>query len=274
MRPDRQTRYARAHDLDRWKTDERVAARGFAHRWDSVVADGNGEDFFLDLLEEYLRPDADVLDVGCGHGELSLAIARRAGSVVGVERDPAVLELADELLAESGLTNVRFVQAELAGPGESHPGGLLPLPDSCVDLVVDRRGPPLPRFLDDLLRVARPGATVLGMHAAGTAPAPPWAASMPSLRARFSSAGHDEIAGWVTGPLERLGITEYRLWWLDVPEYLYSARSLYDRLADDGVPPWQTVAAEAEAAFAENEADGAVALRHIRLVWTVRLPGA
>jgi hypothetical protein len=45
MRPTRQTRYATAHDLDSWKTDQRIAAQGFAHRWDSVIADGNGEDF-------------------------------------------------------------------------------------------------------------------------------------------------------------------------------------------------------------------------------------
>lgn len=264
MRPVRDTRYARAHDLDGWKIDERVAARGFAHRWDSVVADGNGEDFFLQVLDEFLTGGLDVLDVGCGHGEFTLSVARQARSAVGVERHRGYVELANELLGESGLTNVRFVQAELADR--------LPLPDRSIDLVIDRRGPRLARFLDDLRRVARPGAVIVGMHPAGTAPAPPWAASIPSVLDRFQFLGYDEVASWVTGPLARQGLTDYRLWWFDVPEYLSSAHSLYDRLAADDSPPWDAVAAELEAAHARNQDEGAVTLRHIRLVWTVQLP--
>ncbi len=168
MRPVRQTRYARAHDLDSWKTDERIAARGFAHRWDSGVADGNGEDFFLELLDHHVGPGLDVLDVGCGHGELALSVAMRVQSVVCVERHRELLDLAEELLGESGLANVRFVQAELAGPGDARPGGPLPLPDCSVDLVIDRRGPPLVRYLDDLRRAARRGAVIVGRNRAAT----------------------------------------------------------------------------------------------------------
>jgi SAM-dependent methyltransferase len=277
VRPARQTRYARAHDLDSWKTDERIAARGFAHRWDSVVADGNGEDFFLRLLDQHIRADADVLDVGCGHGELALSVARRARSVVGLERDRACLELAEELRGESGLSNVRFIETELAAPAECHRGerprgGPLPLADRCVDLVIDRRGPALSRYLDDLLRVARPGTLVIGMHPGGTAPEPPWAPSVPSLRHRFQMLGYDEVASWVTSPLRSHGIAQCWLWWIDVPEYLFSPRSLYDRLAGQTAAPWESVAAEVQAAYERNQADGALILRHVRLVWAARLP--
>jgi hypothetical protein len=53
-----------------------------------------------------------------------------------------------------------------------------------------------------------------------------------------------------------------------------AARQLtsYDRLAGETVPPWDEAAAEAEAAYAANQAGGALTLRHIRLAWTVRLP--
>jgi hypothetical protein len=122
------------------------------------------------------------------------------------------------------------------------------------------------------MRPARPGAVVIGMHPAGTAPLPSWAASVPSLCHRFHMLGYDEVASWVTGPLTRHGIAQYRLWWIDVPEYVFSARSLYDRLADQTVPPWDLVAAAAEAAYRHNQADGALILRHVRLVWTAHLP--
>jgi hypothetical protein len=49
----------------------------------------------------------------------------------------------------------------------------------------ERRGPPLVRYVDDLVhRVARRGAVIIGMHPAGTAPPPSWAASAPSLCGR------------------------------------------------------------------------------------------
>lgn len=276
MRPARLTRYASAHDLDNWKTDERIAARGFAHKWESVVADGNGEDFFLELLSHHLTPKSDVLDVGCGHGDLALAISRRAHSVIGLERDSGLIGLARELLAESGRTNVGFVQTELAGPDEDHRGGPLPLADRSIDLVVDRRGPPLRRYVRDLLRVGRPGTVILGMHPAGSAPPPPWVGAVPSLASLFVSFPCDEVASWVTAALSWHGLTDYRLWWIDVPEYLLSPRALYDRLAQapgaPTTPSWPSVSADLRTAFNANQVDGALVLRHLRLVWEVRLP--
>jgi hypothetical protein len=64
-----------------------------------------------------------------------------------------------------------------------------------------------------------------------------------------------------------------------VPEYLYSGRSLYGRLTSydrltggETVPAWEEAAAEAEAAYANNQDGSALVLRHVRLAWTVRLP--
>lgn len=59
-----------------------------------------------------------VLDVGCGAGEVSVLLAELVGpdgAVVGVDVNPAVLEVAGARAAEAGLENVSFVEADLAG---------------------------------------------------------------------------------------------------------------------------------------------------------------
>jgi ubiquinone/menaquinone biosynthesis C-methylase UbiE len=48
-------------------------------------------------LAELLRPGLSVIDVGCGSGAITAGIARAVGphgSVLGIDRDPALLELA------------------------------------------------------------------------------------------------------------------------------------------------------------------------------------
>ena len=50
--------------MDRWKSDPRIAARGFKHAYDAVVDDGNGEDLFLELVDQLITPTTDLLDVG------------------------------------------------------------------------------------------------------------------------------------------------------------------------------------------------------------------
>ncbi|HMN31161.1 MAG TPA: methyltransferase domain-containing protein, partial [Caldilineaceae bacterium] len=162
------TNYARAHDMDSWLRDPRIATRGFAHRWRSSVAAGNGEDAFIALLEQHLRPDSDVLDLGCGHGELTLTLAARCRTIVGIEREAGYLELAKELAAEQKVTNVQFFLVNLAGGGDQErPFAGIPLADESIDLFVNRRGPLLRRYLAEARRVARRGAVIVGLHPTG-----------------------------------------------------------------------------------------------------------
>ena len=56
-----------------------------------------------------------VLDLGTGPGHVAFALANivgPSGSVVGVDRDPRMLALADARRDESGLGNVRFVEGD------------------------------------------------------------------------------------------------------------------------------------------------------------------
>jgi Methylase involved in ubiquinone/menaquinone biosynthesis len=61
---------------------------------------------------------ARVLDLGCGPGQLALALAPHAGEVVAVDPEPEMLRIAAENAAAAGL-EIRFVEGSSAdiGPG-------------------------------------------------------------------------------------------------------------------------------------------------------------
>ena len=78
--------------------------------------------FFGDLTEQVFKlagigQGMRVLDVGCGTGDVSFLAASMvgpSGSVVGVDRSPEAVALASERAVAAGLTNVRFLTADLA----------------------------------------------------------------------------------------------------------------------------------------------------------------
>ncbi|WP_431236238.1 class I SAM-dependent methyltransferase (plasmid) [Mycolicibacterium psychrotolerans] len=57
---------------------------------------------------------SDVLDSGCGHAELSLALAARGYTVVGLDTSATAIEAAAAAAAERGLTTATFAQADVA----------------------------------------------------------------------------------------------------------------------------------------------------------------
>ena len=66
----------------------------------------------LDLLDP--QPGDRVLDLFCGLGNFTLPLARRAGSVVGVEGEAGLVARARANAARNGLGNVEFHAADLA----------------------------------------------------------------------------------------------------------------------------------------------------------------
>jgi SAM-dependent methyltransferase len=65
-----------------------------------------------------ITPGMRVLDVGCGAGDVSMLLAELVGpdgSVIGVDADPAVLELARARTASAGLANVSYIEQNLDG---------------------------------------------------------------------------------------------------------------------------------------------------------------
>ena len=78
--------------------------------------------FYGDLTEQVLRlagiePGMRVLDVGCGAGDVSFlaaALVGPDGTVIGVDKAPAALDLAQQRAHAAGLTNVHFVEGDAA----------------------------------------------------------------------------------------------------------------------------------------------------------------
>ena len=70
-----------------------------------------------------LEPAADeaVLDLYCGLGNFTLPLARRAGRVLGVEGDAALVGRARRNAERNGIGNARFALADLAGDLRAEP---------------------------------------------------------------------------------------------------------------------------------------------------------
>lgn len=70
------------------------------------------------LMEVGLPPDARCLDVGCGGGDVTVALARMVpdGFVVGVDIDETVVETARQEAASAGITNVEFRVLDVTEP--------------------------------------------------------------------------------------------------------------------------------------------------------------
>lgn len=96
-----------------------------------------------------------ILDIGCGTGELGLALAARGHSVTGVDLAPTAIARARRKAAERGLT-AEFAAADATELGDIGPfdtvldSGLL----HCLQPAAQRR------YLAVLRRVSRPGGRV------------------------------------------------------------------------------------------------------------------
>jgi 2-polyprenyl-6-hydroxyphenyl methylase/3-demethylubiquinone-9 3-methyltransferase len=96
-----------------------------------------------------------VLDLGCGGGFMSEALAKKGATVIGVDPSEAAIRAAQEHAEKQGL-EIDYK----AGSGES-----IPLADHCVDCVVCvdvlEHVADLDRVLDEVQRVLKPGGVFL-----------------------------------------------------------------------------------------------------------------
>ena len=82
-----------------------------------VNADVNAR--MVDLALALLAPDSStrVLDLYCGIGNFTLPLARRAGTVLGVEGEAAMVARARRNAEANGISNASFRAADLSVPG-------------------------------------------------------------------------------------------------------------------------------------------------------------
>ena len=100
---------------------------------------------FLALLAGEPLGRSRVLDVGCGAGRLSLALAPVSRSVVGLDRDTPALEEARRHAVAAGLANVEFHQADVeAAPYESWRPDLVTAHLCASEAIIERAAAALP----------------------------------------------------------------------------------------------------------------------------------
>ncbi|HZU46682.1 MAG TPA: class I SAM-dependent methyltransferase [Mycobacterium sp.] len=111
----------------------------------------------LAVLIDQGKVRGDVLDAGCGHAALSLALAARGYTVVGLDSSPTAIEAACREAAKRGLTNATFDVADIAS-FTGYDSRFATIFDSgCLhSLPPDKRQ----GYLQSIFRAAAPGAAL------------------------------------------------------------------------------------------------------------------
>ena len=107
--------------------ESQFSPQAAAYVTSAVHAEGDDLRELADLVRD--RPDARVLDLGCGGGHVSFRLAPLVREVVAYDLSPAMLAVVTAEAAKRGLTNI----ATREGPVER-----LPFEDGSFDLVVSR----------------------------------------------------------------------------------------------------------------------------------------
>lgn len=103
--------------------------------WDKVaeryarqpVADDDSYKKKLQVTRDYLRPDMDVLEFGCGTGSTAIAHAPYVKSIVAIDVSSKMLEIARAKADANNIGNVAFQQGDI---------GDLNVPDETLDVVM------------------------------------------------------------------------------------------------------------------------------------------
>lgn len=79
----------------------------------SPIADVPTYEKKLEITRGYLRPDMELLEVGCGSGATALLHAPRVKHIVATDFSARMIEIAKARAAKQGVTNVSFERADI-----------------------------------------------------------------------------------------------------------------------------------------------------------------
>lgn len=123
----------------------------------------------------------DVLDVGCGEAAISLYLAERGHTTVGLDMSPTAIDLARAEAAKRGLTNATFEVADISA-FTGYDGRFGTIVDSTLfhSIPVEARE----GYQQSIVRAAAPGASyfVLVFDKAAIPEGPPFAVTEDELR--------------------------------------------------------------------------------------------
>lgn len=164
-----------------------------ADRYATSAVHAGGPDLEA-LVDAVPATEGRILDVGCGTGHTTLAVAARAASVVGVDLTEEMLAEGRRLADERGIQNVTFEH----GDAER-----LDYPDGWFDVVVSRYSAhhfPRPEHaLREIARVLSPDGTFLLVDTvAPDAPAQDTFLNAIEVLRDPSHVRDHSVAGWLT----------------------------------------------------------------------------
>ena len=118
-----------AEQLKAWDGDQGAFWASHAEHFDTAVA---GYDHRL-FAAAAINAGEQVMDIGCGTGQTTLAAARSAapGSALGIDLSARMIESARRTAEREGVANARFIQAD----AQIHP-----FPEQAFDVVLSRTG--------------------------------------------------------------------------------------------------------------------------------------
>lgn len=258
----------RAHS-NTWYDNLAQVQDGYYYPWQSQVGDRDGETAFIELIKEHLTPQSRIMEVGCGHGDLTLKLAPLCDSIIAYDRVGPYIDLANRNKAIADIDNVEFLHYDMMDPSLEEPR--LPVEDHSVDMIIGRRAPL--HWIADARRACRDGAVLIELNPMEE-PIPAWSSKLPTKLHYENSGRHTgtgSIHQSVENRLHQAGLMLHSGWSFDVPEVFEDPRELYRMLAwglpAAEIPSYEDLEVRLTGIYDRYAEDDGIVLRHCRFLW-------